>query len=119
MDPQIEILFKEYDALRTEIIARTGNIYQLAAIFAALVAGLLTWYRAHLFDWIFIVLAVVMFICSVVLYAGRSKARSRLQQVEKDINDIAKVDLLKWEQMRRQRSLLRIIWRTIFRRHSK
>jgi len=40
---EIEILFKEYDTLRTEIIARTSSGFQLVAIFSGLVGALIAW----------------------------------------------------------------------------
>ncbi len=46
-EQKIEILFKEYDTLRAEIISRTNNMCQLITIGAAWGVALLAWIGGH------------------------------------------------------------------------
>jgi hypothetical protein len=116
MEQRIEILFKEYDALRTEIIARTGNIYQLVSIGGGLLAGLLAWHhllKSDLALWLLLLLVVPGILAFVLTLVDLNRASGRLQELEQEINEMAGADLLKCEKRRR-----RSIWK-IFRRKSK
>ncbi len=96
MDP-ISILFKEYDALRSEIQGRTNNGYQLWAIGAAV----LTWLVSRPIDskfWILLALFVLVFsIASWTAFRDINKASVRLRELENQINALAGQHLLEWE----------------------
>lgn len=94
---KIQVLFKEYDALRSGITGRTNNGYQLWGIGAAL----LTFLMSRPIDWKFwtlISLFVVVFsLFSWTTYRDIQKAAERLRQLESEINGLAGVELLQWE----------------------
>jgi F0F1-type ATP synthase assembly protein I len=103
MDQNIEILFKEYDTLRNEIVTRTNNGYQLVAISGALAAGLIGWFSQHYFDrtfWLLLsVFAFVILVAAVLLIVDLRRLSLRLQELESEINKLAGTDLLKWERL--------------------
>ena len=94
---KIQVLFKEYDALRSGIIGRTNNGYQLWGIGAAL----LTFLMSRPIDWKFWVLislfVVVFSLFSWTTYRDINKAAERLRQIESEINELADAPLLQWE----------------------
>jgi hypothetical protein len=94
---KVQILFKEYDALRAQILARTSNSYQLWAIGAAIITWLLSRPVNSMF-WILLTPFVVIF--SLFSWTARrdiNKAAERLRELEREINDLASADLLQWE----------------------
>jgi hypothetical protein len=101
MGPQemVQVLFKEYDALRTQILGRTNNGYQLWAIGAVL----LTWLMSRPIDakfWAIIGLFVVVFsLFSWTTVRDIQKAAHRLRELEAQINDLAGAPLLEWENL--------------------
>ena len=101
MDQQIEILFKEYDTLRNEIVARTNNGYQLLTIGGVLSAGLIGWLSQHRFDrtlWLVLsIFAVVLLVSAALLVGDIRMLGLRLQELESEINKLAGAELLKWE----------------------
>jgi hypothetical protein len=58
-----DILFKEYDTLRAEIISRTNSGYQLLALFA----GAVSWLVLHPKDRMFWLSLVVLLLGSLVI----------------------------------------------------
>lgn len=93
----IQILFKEYDTLRAEILGRANNLFQLLTV--AIVA--MGWLLSHPQDTalpvalcvsIFAILAFGVLIWRAVHLAAR-----RLRELEREINGLAGKDLLKWE----------------------
>jgi hypothetical protein len=94
---KIQVLFKEYDALRSSILGRTNNGYQLWGIGAALLTFLISrpidvkfWILMSLFG-------IVFSIFSWTTYRDINKAAERLRQLESRINRLAGDELLQWE----------------------
>jgi cardiolipin synthase (CMP-forming) len=93
----IEILFKEYDTLRKQVVSRISNWYQLAGAFAITVGWLLS--RPPSMGW----LGPVAGLTFAALVFGGTLARdihicaARLQELEVEINKLAGAELLKWE----------------------
>jgi cardiolipin synthase len=93
----IEILFKEYDTLRQQVVVRITHWYQLGGAFAIVVAWLLAHPPAG--GWV-IPLTVLTFAAA---FFGGTLARDihiiaeRLQELEAEINKLAGAELLKWE----------------------
>ena len=93
----IQILLKEYDTLRSEIVSRSAHWYQLAAV-AAIVAG---WLVSRPIDRTLLI-SLAFLAVAAVIFAG-SLARdiyicaARVRQLEAEINGLAKAELLKWE----------------------
>ncbi len=96
MDP-IQILFKEYDTLRSEIITRTNCGYQLLA----LGAGALAWLASRpINQMLFVSLGVVL--AAMVIFVGiwwrdTYMCSCRVKEIERQINNLAGMELLKWE----------------------
>jgi hypothetical protein len=92
-----KVLLSEYDTLRAEILARTGNMYQL---FGAAVAVLL-WILTNSWGWSTLrVLAALIILgggFSWLIDRDIRKAAGRLRQIEHDINRRVGEDLLIWE----------------------
>jgi hypothetical protein len=97
----IEILFKEYDTLRTEIISSIGHTYQLLGLGVALTAVLLSWMASSKATksslWIMPSVFLFLFWLWWKLRRGRAKLSKRLCEIESEINAIAGAELLKWE----------------------
>jgi hypothetical protein len=94
---QISILFKEYDALRTEIQSRTQQGFQIAA----LSGGILTWLLSRPLDykfWVVIVSVSIVFAGAAwTIFRDINKASVRLKEIEQEINFLAGAPLLQWE----------------------
>jgi hypothetical protein len=94
---KIEILFKEYDALRAEVLNRTNNLYQLIAV-AVLI---LTWSLSQGMSFE-LVLCVPIF-AGIFMFLAWAAFRdigisgTRLRELEDEINETAGSELLKWE----------------------
>lgn len=91
------MLFKEYEALRSGILGRTNNGYQLWGIGAAL----LTFLISRPLDWKFWTL-MGLFVAVFSLFSWTTvrdikKAAERLRELENDINKLAGDELLQWE----------------------
>jgi hypothetical protein len=95
---KVKILFHEYDTLRTEVIHRINNGYQLIAG----VTGLLIWLVSHAgVNWRFCILLGISVAVVLVLWRGiyqdiKTIAR-RLRELENEINKLAGETLLVWE----------------------
>ncbi len=94
---QIQILLHEYVTLRTEIIHRSNNLYQLIAVGGAL----FVWLMGHPIDrrfWITLGLAVPMLFSGfLVIRRYTNKLAKRLREIEKTVNSLAGIELLVWE----------------------
>jgi len=103
MDPQIEILFKEYDSLRHEIVARTNQGYQLAAVGVVGVAAIVSWIVSAApspatYIAIISIAALSIYLTSYALNKNVQSLAHRLRQLERLINKQAQQhDLLRWE----------------------
>jgi hypothetical protein len=98
----IDILFKEYDTLRQEVISRTTNGYQMAAMVAALGAALLSWIiigKPPSWLWILIVISTTTVLVTTAfgLHGEINWLDARLCELEEQINTIAGKRLLIWE----------------------
>jgi hypothetical protein len=99
---KIDILFKEYDTLRGEIITRGNSRDQLLEFSALILAGLLAWIVSQPIHWVLIVVVSVILV-SIILTLYRWSVREidtiakRLRKLEKLINEIAVAELLEWE----------------------
>jgi hypothetical protein len=101
---KVHILLQEYNSLRTEVIHRANNLYQLLAIGGAVFLWALTRLlepSVRIIDarfwWS---LAVPVAVVSLLLcYLNRDilKAAARLRELESDINRRAGETLLEWE----------------------
>jgi hypothetical protein len=97
---KIQVLFKEYEALRSSILGRTNNGYQLWGIGAALLTFLMS-RPADFRFWLLISLFVVIFsLFSFITVLEIEKAAKRLREVEANINGLAGDELLQWETRR-------------------
>jgi predicted outer membrane lipoprotein len=95
---QIQILFKEYDTLRTEIISRTEIGYKLWGFGGAAAAWLITQYNEQYFLATLILLASVFGILTMMWYRDVNNMARRVRAIESAINELAGVeDLLQWE----------------------
>ena len=96
---EIDILLKEYDTLRSEIIARTSGGFQLGAI----VLAAITWMGSRPVDHAPIsprlVGALVAGIVALAFAYWRDlyAASVRVAELEREINHLAGRPLLKWE----------------------
>jgi hypothetical protein len=93
----VEILLKEYDTLRAEIIARQSGGFQLVIIAGAV----FTWFAERATGqrlWIGMA-ALVMASCFLVFRAVQDidLIAKRIGEIEQEINQIAGASLLKWE----------------------
>jgi hypothetical protein len=98
---KIEILFKEYDTLRAEIINRASGGNQVVAILAGLFGASLAWRATHPPDRIFWTAIAVLFCTGVFLmataYRDINLVARRLAVIERTINKLSGDDLLAWE----------------------
>jgi len=97
---RINILLKEYDTLRTEILQRTAVSYALAPILAVL-AG---WLGSRIFEGYrhMTIAAGLIALCALFLSPKFMSIKirrcsARLQHIEQRINHLAEEDLLEWE----------------------
>jgi hypothetical protein len=92
-----QILFKEYDTLRAEIIARTGHAYQIMAIGAAAV----TWLASRRMDrFFFTALPILVTVIGLLVWEARRDGKllaARIRELERQINEKAGEPLLAWE----------------------
>jgi len=99
----IGVLFKEYDTLRAEIIARTTGAFQLVMVTAIIFTALVSWWPSHSHDShvVFWIALVVGFIAgAVVFYLQRrdtNKLALRAAQIENEVNHLIARDVMQWE----------------------
>ena len=96
MDP-INILFKEYDALRTEIQNRTNHGFQIGAISAVVLTWLLSRPVDYKFWAILASTSAVFVVAAWMAFRDINKASVRLKELEQEINALAGSPLLQWE----------------------
>jgi hypothetical protein len=97
---KVRILLAEHTALRSEIIARMGHVYQVMAVLAAGTAILIG--LKQLVPWFYPILVILVVLAVVAFwYVNRDiwKAAARLREIEIDVNDRAGEDLLVWENL--------------------
>ena len=98
---RIQILLREYDSLRNEIIGRTRDGFNLFAITGALFVGTLSLAYGTAGAWPAAVLAVLG--VGTFIFAAREttyrifQAAARVRELEARVNDLAGERLLSWE----------------------
>ncbi|MGB6947255.1 MAG: hypothetical protein WBE37_32950 [Bryobacteraceae bacterium] len=101
MEQRLEILFKEYDTLRAEIISRINNIFQIVgfAVSVSAVGMPLLWSRTTTYVfWISVLaLAAVLYGLWLLVHVEIGRAAERLRQIEAQVNGIEGQELLQWE----------------------
>jgi hypothetical protein len=93
--PGIQILLQEYSTLRSEILGRTNNIYQLIAGVPAVLIFILQ-QQSHFLILLSILIATTG-LFTWLISRDISKAARRLRQLEREINRRAGDHLLEWE----------------------
>jgi len=97
----IEILFKEYDTLRAEVISSIAHSYQLLGLGIAVTAALLSWVASSRATksslWITLSVFLLLFLLWRKLRRGRAGLAKRLRELESEINAIAGAELLEWQ----------------------
>ncbi len=98
---RIGILFKEYDTLRSEIIARTSGGYQLIGISTILFTAALSWLGSKgIGPTFWVVFALFLGVPVVFRRVTRRQVlriAGRVREIENTINALAGTDDLKWE----------------------
>jgi hypothetical protein len=94
---KIQILLQEYGGLRTEIIHRYNNIYQLITVGAVV----FVWAVSHPPDstlWFgFGASVVTISFFSWSLRLDTARAAERAREIEQEINELAGEELMAWE----------------------
>jgi hypothetical protein len=95
---KVRILLAEHSALRSEIVARMGHVFQVAAVGATGVAILI---GLNKLPSLYAILAILLVLAVALWFISRDiwKAAERLREIEIDINDRAGEDLLVWENL--------------------
>jgi hypothetical protein len=96
---KINILLHEYDTLRTEIIHRTNNMFQVIAGCGVLFVWILSRQLSDVRFWLGLILLLALAaLFSWLIRRDINKAAARLRELEADINVRAKEPgLLRWE----------------------
>jgi hypothetical protein len=95
---KIQILLNEYNSLRTEVIHRTNNLYQMIAVGAVLFSLALARPYMDVRFWFAISIGVgVLAVFGFLIHNDLEKAARRLRELESDINHRAGETLLIWE----------------------
>jgi ATP/ADP translocase len=94
---KIQVLLHEYAGLRTELIHRQNNAYQLVAV----VGALFVWLSSHAIDarfWITLALATPL-VCLLGWMLARDtyKAAKRIREIESQVNGFFGEELMVWE----------------------
>ncbi len=94
---KVKILLQEYATLRSEILTRTSNMFQLFAI----AASMLVWIIGRPVDLRFWLAIFILILAGIFFYwlisRDIKKAATRLRELEIDINRRAGEELLVWE----------------------
>jgi len=95
---KIDILFREYDTLRAEIMARSGHTIHLYGICAIVIGWLITqpFNFKLLGGFLFVVAA--LFLIFKAIWRDINKAAAKLRELERCINLLVGEELLTWEQ---------------------
>jgi len=97
---KIEMLLKEYDTLRSEMIERFRQRFQFVTIIGAVGAfALFTKKHFTIFQIVILALTPIVLLCTVWFWIGHLivKASQRIAQIETEINSLAESKLLCWE----------------------
>jgi len=100
---RIDILLKEYETLRTEIISRTQSRFAITSIAAGAVALAFSAGSTLGSPWLFLILTSL---AAALLWARLGglirRASEGLHRVEEKVNEIAGEELLVWEHRARE-----------------
>jgi hypothetical protein len=99
-DTKIKILLAEYDALRREIMMRTGHGFQITFIATiGLLWFVTSWLQTANAETWFLLLALVLVVSVASWFTMRdiAKAASRIREIEHSVNSMAGEQLLVWE----------------------
>lgn len=98
-DKKIEILLKEYDTLRAEIIARATGGYAFWGFAAAAVAWAFS--KEAPTGWKIVVSCVGLILAFAVMtavnWSNIARAATRVGEIERRVNELADEELLQWE----------------------
>ena len=98
---KVRILLAEYSALRSEIIGRISNIYQVVGFGAVILAWILQQqFASHKFWEFTAVLAAGIMLCGRFLLFDIRRSAMRVRELEGEINRRAGEKLLVWESER-------------------
>lgn len=102
MPSEIELLLKEYDSLRTEVLDRVRTAFSHLAFFGAVVAfAFQTSEKSWLCPWLAFFLAVlgatILLYISYINWCWVERIATHLQILEKKINYLAGKPTLTWE----------------------
>jgi len=105
---KVQILMKEYETLRAEIMQRSNNRFQFITILGGLGAFALIKGDLALLARIVAVVIATAVAFSVWLWTGHLivACARRVSEIEAQVNALAGEDLLKWESVRMRRGLL-------------
>jgi hypothetical protein len=94
---KLQVLLAEYNTLRSEILTRTSNGFQVTSISAGVIAVLLQWSPGPQL-WIGLVIFSAMCgSCLWIILSATAKLEARLRSLETIINDRLGEELLTWE----------------------
>ena len=103
-DDQVEILLKEYDALRTEIVQQMRIRFELVGVIGV-VAGLVL--TRDMDTWAVVAVALAGLVGCVWVWGwlrvGIGRCAQQLVQVERRVNTLAGADVLTWQQNQQRR----------------
>ncbi len=94
---QIDVLLKEYDTLRSEIINRMNSGVQIGVVAVGVVTFLASRQSNQASIWVVVVPTTGIVIFSLVLWRDLYSASRRVAELEREINHLAGRALLKWE----------------------
>lgn len=95
---KIQILLHEYDTLRSEILARSGHMYQIVTLCGALFVLIISLTPLGIKFWFTLGAAIiVVIIFSWLISRDIGKAAKRLREIENHINMVAGDKILAWE----------------------
>lgn len=106
---KVDLLLREYDTLRQEVISRTNNRFAILGLLGTVVAFVCTQTDIALTrQWVVVVVFLVV-LWWIVGYTMR-KIGTYLAAVERRINELAGEKLLRWGQSVGDRALYRLLY---------
>jgi len=114
-DKKIDILLKEYDTLRTEIIHRTGQRFSFISLLGTVSGYVLFKEKTPTFFQLMLILVAIVFLILVWLRFGKliTECSVRISEIETKINSLVGEELLVWESRNRRN----LFFHMFYRRH--
>ena len=110
---KIQILLKEYETLRTEMIQRFNHRFQFLTIIGAV--GAFIFFKADKISYLGVLAVAIAFISVLLVWVwiGNVIARcsKRVSEIEKQVNSLAEEELLRWETQQIQGGLFHRIYK--------